>query len=150
MHRDLKPENLMLGLDGIVKMLDFGLARQAGSVLADVEASGASGTISGTLSGTLSYMPPEVFRGETATGATDVFSLGVVFYELFSGIHPFAGETPLDIYEAIECRVPERPSTVRDGISPALDNLLLRMLNRDRDLRPNAGEVASELNRIRI
>src|ERR1051326_7111842 len=100
----------MLNNQGVVKILDFGLARHTEAVIADIESSGASGTISGTLSGTLSYMPPEVFRGASATSATDVFSRGSVLFELFCGVHPFAGETPLDIYEAIECRVPETPS----------------------------------------
>jgi serine/threonine-protein kinase len=149
-HRDIKPENLMLNKDGVVKVLDFGLARLAGPTIPDREASGASGTISGTLSGTLSYMSPELFRGETASGATDVFSLGSVFYELFTGVHPFAGETPLDVYEAIECRVPDRPSGLRPGIPPELDRLLLEMLNRDREARPPAAAVADALEAIRL
>jgi serine/threonine-protein kinase len=144
-HRDIKPENLMLTRDCVVKILDFGLARLAGSPIVDIEAIGASGTISGTLSGTLSYMPPELFRGESATCATDVFSLGSVFYELFTGVHPFAGETPLDVYEAIECRVPDPPSALRPGIPPEVDRLVLRMLLRDRDARPSAPTVAAAL-----
>jgi serine/threonine-protein kinase len=149
-HRDIKPENLMVNKEGVVKVLDFGLARLAGPANPDREASGASGTISGTLSGTLSYMSPELFRGETASGATDVFSLGSVFYELFTGVHPFAGETPLDVYEAIECRVPDRPSGLRPGIPSEIDRLLLHMLNRDREARPPAAVVADVLEAIRI
>ena len=147
-HRDIKPENLMLSRDGVVKILDFGLARLAGSVTTDVEASGSSGTISGTLSGTLSYMSPELFRGEPATCATDVFSLGSVFYEMFTGVHPFAGETPLDVYEAIECRVPSPPSSLRAGIPPEADRLLLGMLDPEREARPQASSVASALDAI--
>jgi serine/threonine-protein kinase len=147
-HRDIKPENLMLNRDGVVKVLDFGLARLAGPAIPDREASGASGTISGTLSGTLSYMSPELFRGETASSATDVFSLGSVFYELFTGVHPFAGATPLDVYEAIECRVPDPPSSRRPGIPPKVDRLLLEMLNRDREARPPAAAVANALEAI--
>jgi serine/threonine-protein kinase len=149
-HRDVKPENLMLSRDGVVKILDFGLARLVDSAIVDIEASGASGTISGTLSGTLSYMPPELFRGEPATCATDVFSLGSVFYELFCGVHPFAGETPLDVYEAIECRVPETPSGLRTGIPEEVDGLLLRMLDRNRERRPEAAEVASALEDVKF
>jgi serine/threonine-protein kinase len=149
-HRDIKPDNLMLNKHGVVKVLDFGLARLAGPAIPDREATGASGTISGTLSGTLSYMSPELFRGETATGATDVFSLGSVFYELFTGVHPFAGLTPLDVYEAIECRVPRSPSSVRPGIPPEIDRLLLEMLNRDREARPRAAAVAGALEAIRL
>jgi serine/threonine-protein kinase len=147
-HRDIKPENLMLSKDGVVKILDFGLARLPGSLMADIEATGGSGTISGTLSGTLSYMSPELFRGETASGATDIFSLGSVLYELFTGVHPFAGETPLDVYEAIECRVPEAPSSLRAGIPPEVDRLLLEMLDRDRNGRPAASAVAAALDAV--
>ena len=104
LHRDIKPENIMLLKDGVVKILDFGLARHGGPAGPEPSAMGASGTISGTLSGTLLYMPPEILRGETATSASDVFSLGAFLYELTAGKHPFAGETPLDVFEAIECR----------------------------------------------
>jgi serine/threonine protein kinase len=147
-HRDIKPENLMVSEDGVVKILDFGLARLAGSVIPDREAIGASGTISGTLSGTLSYMSPELFRGETASSASDIFSLGSVFYELFTGVHPFAGATPLDVYEAIECRVPACPSSLREGLPSEIDRLLLEMLNRDRDARPSASTAAGVLGSL--
>ena len=90
-------------------------------------------------------MSPEVLRGETATSASAVFSLGSVFYELFTGRHPFAGETPLDVYEAIECRTPEPPSSVRADIPATLSKLLLAMLKREPASRPSAAEVAGEL-----
>ena len=147
-HRDIKPENLMLSKKGEVKILDFGLARPAASALPDVESEGSSGTISGTLSGTFSYLPPELFRGEPASSATDVFSLGSVLYELFTGLHPFAGQTPLDVYEAIECRTPELPSSVRPGIPASLDRLLLALLSRERERRPGATDVAVMLSRM--
>jgi serine/threonine-protein kinase len=149
LHRDIKPDNIMLSKAGAVKILDFGLARLAGPVLRDIEAAGAFGTISGTLSGTLSYMPPELLRGECASSASDVFSLGSVLYELFAGRHPFAGETPLDVFEAIECRTPDPPAAVRAGIPPALNGLLLGMLDRQPQVRPMAAAVASALESIR-
>jgi serine/threonine-protein kinase len=96
----------------------------------------------------LLYMPPEILRGELATAASDVFSLGVVLYELAAGKHPFAGETPLDVYEAIECRAIVAPSVVRANIPAELDALLLRMLNRDPALRPPAAEVWETLSRV--
>ncbi len=145
-HRDIKPDNIMLSKAGVVKILDFGLAKLAESVLPDVEASGASGTISGTLSGTLPYMSPEVLRGERATGASDVFSFASVLYELFTGRHPFAGETPLDVFEAIECRTPYPPSSLRPEIPPALDCLLLAMLAGEPRERPSSASVAGELD----
>jgi serine/threonine-protein kinase len=147
-HRDIKPDNIMLSKTGAVKILDFGLARLGESVLPDIEASGASGTISGTLSGTLPYMSPELLRGERASSASDVFSFASVLYELFTGRHPFAGETPLDVFEAIECRTPEPPSSRRPGIPPALDSLLLSMLAGEQQKRPSSLSVAAELDAI--
>jgi eukaryotic-like serine/threonine-protein kinase len=147
LHRDIKPENIIIRTDGVLKVLDFGLARLAGPVRLEPNSAGASGTISGTLSGTLLYMSPEVLRGETASSSSDVFSLGALLYELWAGRHPFAGETPLDVYEAIECRLVAAPSTLRAGIPPEIDTLILRMLDRDPALRPSAGEVCDVLNK---
>jgi serine/threonine protein kinase len=148
LHRDIKPENIIIRTDGVLKVLDFGLARLAGPVRLEVNARGASGTISGTLSGTLLYMSPEIFRGEVASSAADVFSLGALLYEMWAGRHPFAGETPLDVFEAIECRLVAAPSTLRAGVPPEIDALILRMLDRDPAIRPAAGEVCDVLNRF--
>ncbi len=148
LHRDIKPENIILREDGVLKVLDFGLARQAGPVRPEMNSTGASGTISGTLSGTLLYMSPEILRGETATSASDVYSLGALLYELWVGQHPFAGETPLDVYEAIECRIVPAPSTLRSGIPPEIDALILRMLDRDPALRPSASEASDVFSRF--
>lgn len=141
LHRDIKPENIIVRTDGVLKMLDFGLARLDGPVRLDPDAKGASGTISGTLSGTLLYMSPEILRGEVATNASDVFSLGALLYELWTGQHPFAGETPLDVFEAIECRPVAAPSTLRADVPPAIDALIIRMLNRNCSQRPSADEA---------
>lgn len=150
LHRDIKPENMMLRIDGAVKILDFGLARLARRApkFPAPASSGASGTISGTLSGTLLYMPPEILRGEAATTASDIFSLGTVLYELAAGFHPFAGETPLDVYEAIECRGVCPPSALREGIPAAFDALILAMLERDCAIRPGAAEVVAQLSKV--
>lgn len=147
LHRDIKPENIILRKDGVLKILDFGLARLSGPVRLEVDATGSSGTISGTLSGTLLYMPPEILRGETATAASDVFSLGALFYELWAGRHPFAGETPLDVFEAIECRLVAAPSTLSAGVPAEIDALILRMLDRDPARRPSASEACDVLSR---
>jgi serine/threonine protein kinase len=141
LHRDMKPENIMLRKDGVVKILDFGLARDGAAVGPEPNAMGASGTISGTLSGTLLYMPPEILRGETATCASDMFSLGVVLYELTAGQHPFAGETLLDVFEAIECRPVAAIGSLRNGVPQELDRLVLRMLDRSPGARPSASEA---------
>jgi len=148
LHRDIKPENIMLGRDGVLKILDFGLARLEGPVRIDVAASGASGTISGTLSGTLLYMPPEILRGEPATSASDVYSLGAFLYELWAGRHPFAAATPLEVFEAIEFRVVAAPSTVRAEVPREIDELILRMLDREPSRRPSASEAAEVFSRF--
>jgi serine/threonine protein kinase len=145
LHRDMKPENIMLRKDGVVKILDFGLARHGAAVGPEPSSMGASGTISGTLSGTLLYMPPEILRGETATRASDVFSLGAFLYELIAGQHPFAGETPLDVFEAIECGPVAAIGSLRNGVPQEVDRLILRMLDRSPDGRPSATEVREVL-----
>jgi serine/threonine protein kinase len=147
LHRDIKPENIMLLKNGVVKILDFGLARHGGPAGPEPSAMGASGTISGTLSGTLLYMPPEILRGETATSASDVFSLGAFLYELTAGKHPFAGETPLDVFEAIECRKVAAVGSVRHAIPEEVDRLILRMLDRNPDGRPSAREANEVLEK---
>ena len=83
-HRDIKPENLMLRPDGYIKVLDFGLAKQAGT----------GQTASGLIAGTLEYMAPEQTRAEAATSSSDVFSLGIVLFELATGTHPFRANSP--------------------------------------------------------
>ena len=148
LHRDIKPENIILRTDGVLKMLDFGLARLSGPVRLEADSTGSSGTISGTLSGTLLYMSPEILRGETATSASDVFSLGALLYELWAGQHPFAGETPLDVFEAIECRPVAAPSSLRDYIPPEIDELILRMLDREPARRPSAEEASAVFSRF--
>ena len=145
LHRDMKPENIMLGKDGVVKILDFGLARHSGAVGPEPSSMGASGTISGTLSGTLLYMPPEILRGETATSASDVFSLGAFLYELIAGQHPFAGETPLDVFEAIECRPVAPIASLRSGVPQNVDRVILRLLDRRPEGRPSARETCEVL-----
>lgn len=148
LHRDIKPENIILRKDGVLKILDFGLARLAGPVRLEASSTGGSGTISGSLSGTLLYMSPEILRGETASSASDVFSLGALLYELCAGRHPFAGETPLDVFEAIECRLVAAPSTLRVGIPPEIDALILHMLDRDPARRPSASEASDVFSRV--
>jgi serine/threonine protein kinase len=119
-HRDIKPENLMLRPDGFVKVLDFGLAYRASP-------SAGSRTFSSARmpGGTLRYMSPEQLRGEPVTGASDVFSLGIVLYELAAGRHPFESEYAWETAYAIHTRKPTPPSAANRAIPAWLDDLIL-------------------------
>ena len=133
----------MVRLDGYVKVLDFGLARQ----LASPDQS-QSMNASGILAGTLNYMAPERTRGEPATGANDVFSLGVVLYELATGKHPFRCDSPVDTAHAIVHAEPKPPSALNRNIPPALNSLLLAMLAKNPLERPLSDEVNRRLSAI--
>ena len=142
-HRDVKPENVMVRGDGYVKVLDFGLARR----LPADPASAPSGETSepGLLLGTLRYMSPEQARGATASSASDIFSLGIVLYELAAGQHPFPADSQVGVLNAIMAQPPLPPTRLNPEIPAALEGLLLRMLEKDPRLRPQATEVDSAL-----
>jgi tetratricopeptide (TPR) repeat protein len=105
-HRDLKPGNVMLATDGHVKVMDFGLAKRA--ICAGEDTLTETGlTVGGTLMGTLAYMAPEQLRGVDADGRSDIFALGVILYEMWTGAHPFKGDSPFQTAAAIlEGRLP--------------------------------------------
>ncbi|MCL4851693.1 MAG: protein kinase, partial [Bryobacteraceae bacterium] len=137
-HCDIKPENIRVRPDGYVKILDFGLAhnssRESSVYNADV------------LKGTLSYMSPEQARGEPLTPATDVFSLGLVLYELATGRHAFQQESPFDTLRAIlSDALPAPPSSINPRCPAGLDALILSMLAKDPAARPNAQQVGESL-----
>lgn len=144
-HRDIKPENIMLRDDGYVKMLDFGLARLAPNAVENPEGEQLAGTDPGTMLGTMRYMAPEQTRGETATTATDIFALGVVFYELATGEHPFSAGTVLALLQAIVARRPVPPSHLNPEIAAPIETLILRMLEKEPKRRPSASEVETAL-----
>ena len=141
-HRDIKPENLMLRPDGFVKVLDFGLARDVDGKFAATFHSSSSGLPAGTLC----YMSPEQLRGEPVTRATDVFSLGIVLYELAAGRHPFESPHPLETVAAMHLREPAPLSAANPDPPQWLDELLASMLKRDPALRPDARHVAEVLS----
>jgi serine/threonine protein kinase len=136
-HGDIKPENIHVRTDGYVKVLDFGLARQ---VAADDEMFAY-----GLTTGTLRYMSPEQVRGEPLTPASDIFSFGLILYELTTGCHPFPGNSPLETARAILTEEPRPPSTVTSSIPARLDSLIQAMLAKDPTARPSTEEVARTL-----
>jgi tetratricopeptide (TPR) repeat protein len=148
-HRDIKPENLMVRLDGFVKVLDFGLARllpaPAGSGTAP---DGVTG--SGILLGTARYMSPEQARAEPVDAATDIFSLGLVLYELAAGRHPFQDDASLDVMYAIANHPALSPTRLNPEIPAPLESLILQMLAKDPRQRPTAGEVAEVLGALAV
>jgi predicted ATPase len=141
-HRDIKPDNLMVRPDGYVKVLDFGLARRLPTLTADP---GARDTAPGVLLGTAAYMSPEQAMGTPAGAASDVFSLGIVLYELATGRHPFEGETTMGVLLAITGRQPVPPSRLNPELPAATERLIGEMLNKSPQLRPTAQEVAVTL-----
>jgi predicted ATPase len=147
-HRDIKPENVMVRHDGYVKLLDFGLSRPA-PLLAD-SAVTASVTMDepGRLVGTVRYMSPEQASGEPVDAASDIFSLGVVFYEVTTWCHPFEGDSLLRVLGAIASLTPVRPSQLNPGVSTVFDELILGMLEKDKTRRPTAADVDRVLSLI--
>ncbi len=145
-HRDVKPENVMVRRDGLVKVLDFGIAKSPPRLLADPE----MGTSPGELIGTLGYMSPEQARSLAVDARTDVWSLGVLLYELATCESPFPGTTPADRLAAILEREPEPPSRRRLGLPAALDRVIARALAKDAAGRhADAAELATDLERLR-
>ncbi len=143
-HRDIKPDNIMARDDGYVKILDFGLARLVPTEL-DKEGATLNNTMQGVLLGTVAYMSPEQARGGPVTHASDVFSLGLIFYEMATGRRPFVTDSILGTLNAVATQAPFRPSRLNPGIPLALETLILRMLEKDARLRPTAAEIEAAL-----
>jgi predicted ATPase len=142
-HRDVKPENIMVRDDGYVKVLDFGLARRLPRL--DAGGSPAPDTQSGAIMGTVAYMSPEQTRGANADPASDIFSLGVVAYQLLSGVHPFDAGSPYAILSAIAASPVVPLARHNPAIPVTLASLVEAMLHKDPRLRPAAAEVEAAL-----
>jgi serine/threonine protein kinase len=133
-HRDIKPENIMLRGDGIVKVLDFGLAKPRTPVvpLSDVE---SNKTVPGTVMGSARYMSPEQARGLEVDERTDIWSLGVVLYEVLAGHGPFEGETTADTLASVIYKEPAPISHVLPNLPFELQRILKKALQKDREER---------------
>jgi len=136
-HRDIKPENLLVRSDGILKVLDFGLAREFSE---DGERT-ANSTASLAM-GTLRYMSPEQLLGERVTTASDIFSFGIVLYELAAGVHPFAAAQMWQAAHAITHEEPLAPGGRNPRLGEELSSLIRAMLAKEPAGRPSADEVA--------
>ncbi|MDP8228950.1 MAG: serine/threonine-protein kinase [Candidatus Electryoneaceae bacterium] len=136
-HRDIKPENILISLEGEVKITDFGLA-----ILEDTPKL----TRQGMMIGTPSYLSPEVINGHEPNERSDLFSLGVTFYEVLTKKSPFQGQTVSETLQNILNHEPEPPSSIAINIPPELDRIILRLLDKQPQQRyPSAEQVSADI-----
>jgi serine/threonine-protein kinase len=143
-HRDLKPENILIGDSGVVRILDFGIARTV-----DAEPGRRRLTATGVMVGTPGYMAPEQLDGAAGDARSDLFALGTVLYELVSGTNPFQGKTASSTAARIMTAHPAPLSSLNPIFPPALDAIAARCLKKDRaDRYASAGEAAADLEAL--
>ncbi|HEU5363754.1 MAG TPA: Stk1 family PASTA domain-containing Ser/Thr kinase [Gaiellaceae bacterium] len=138
-HRDIKPHNIVVGSDGRLKVTDFGIARSGASQM----------TEAGSIVGTAQYLSPEQARGAPVDQRSDLYSLGIVLYEMLTGKVPFTGDTPVEIAMKHLSQVPEPPSELRPNIPHDLDAVVMRALAKDPEQRySSAEEMDADLARV--
>ncbi len=138
-HRDIKPANMILTADGTVKIVDFGLAKYAGTGVKDSDRG----------AGTLAYMSPEQIRGDTVDQRTDIWSLGVVLYEMLSGTRPFGGGSDQAVIDAIVNSKPESLAKRVPSLPPSLLAVVERTMHKDPERRyPDAAAILKDLDRL--
>jgi len=158
-HRDIKPANIFVTTRGAAKILDFGLAKVAqdgNRALDPTDVTKTEGgnaqqhlTSPGSALGTVAYMSPEQVRGKTLDSRTDLFSFGIVLYEMATGAVPFRGETSGVIFDAIMNRAPLAPIRLNPNLPLKLEDIINRALEKDRELRyQHAVDIKAELRRL--
>jgi len=139
-HRDLKPQNIMIDKQGNARIMDFGIARS-------LKAKSITGA--GMMIGTPEYMSPEQVEGKEADQRSDIYSLGIILYEMVTGRVPFEGDTPFTIGVKHKSEPPKPPNELNEQIPDDLNQVILKCLEKDKEKRfPNAREIWSELDRI--
>ncbi|MGD0508477.1 MAG: protein kinase [Terriglobales bacterium] len=149
-HRDIKPANLFVVGHARMKVLGFGLAKVCGAPVANDEPEEESPTLDGVIPGTTSYMSPEQVRGEEIDARSDLFSLGVVLYEMATGQKPFVGKNRVLLMNAILNARPTPASEVNSSLPPALEAVIARALEKKREKRfQHAADICLDLKRLK-